>query len=218
MSQKPKAAIFDMDGTMIDNHMFHKKAWLKFCERRGMSFDDDEFRTRIFGKTSRDFTRILFGDISEEEIQSHVDEKESLYRELYQPHIAPLDGLMPFLADLRKSGYLLGVATSAPRENLNFSLHELGLIDTFDSLMCLDDIENEKPDPEIYLSSMNLLGVEPSRTVVFEDSMAGILAGVAAGAHIVGLTTSLSASDMGDVALAIDDYSFISSKNLDKWV
>ena len=112
-----KAAIFDLDGTMVDNHVYHKDAWMEFCRRRGFDFDDSDFKTKIFGKTSREFATILMGDVSEDELKSFEEEKESIYRDLYKDHIQPISGLISFLDDLKRSGFLLGVATSAPRVN-----------------------------------------------------------------------------------------------------
>lgn len=205
-----KAVIFDVDGTMMDNHDYHQQACIQLCEKYGLQLTEKEFSERFVGQTTRDFVKELFGPLTEEEIDKYDYEKEALYRQLYKDDIAPLDGLLNLLESLRTEGYALGVATSAPIENLNFSLEALAIDHYFSSLFCIGDVTNPKPDPEIYLRSMASLGASADRTIIFEDSGPGVAAAAGAGAHVIGIRTSMSDEQFGDIAMTIDDYTEIS--------
>jgi HAD superfamily hydrolase (TIGR01509 family) len=211
-----KAAIFDLDGTMFDNHAYHQQACIQLCHKYGLKLTEQDFSDRFVGKTTRDFVIELFGDISEEEVAAYDYEKEALYRELYKDDIAPIPGLVEFLNALVSDGYILGVATSAPIENLTFSLEALSIQSLFSSLLCITDVENPKPDPEIYLRSMGLLKASPDNTIVFEDSGPGIEAAKRSKAKVIGIRTSMIEEQFGNVEMTIADYTEISPETLNK--
>ena len=213
---KEKAAIFDLDGTMFDNHAYHQQACILLCEKYGLKLTKQEFSERFVGKTTRDFVIELFGDLPEEEIAAYDYEKEALYRELYKNDIEPINGLVEFLQALATNGYTLGVATSAPIENLTFTLRALSIETLFDSLLCISDVERPKPDPEIYLKSMDNLKVSVSKTIIFEDSGPGVEAAQKAKATVIGVRTSMTEEQFGNVSMTIADYTEISPEILNK--
>jgi HAD superfamily hydrolase (TIGR01509 family) len=121
-------------------------------------------------------------------------EKESLFCEIYQPHMKPLNGLVPFLTALKQNGIKTAVATSAPEGNVDLILNGLSLKCFFDTVINESMVTRSKPDPEIYLLTAQKLGVSPSECVVFEDSLAGTKAALDAGCKVVALITTLPAS------------------------
>lgn len=121
------AAIFDMDGTMINNMGHHKKAWLEFAKRHGLNFTEDEFKERFSGKKNDNILPDIFGrDLTPEEILEYGAEKEAVYRELYAPDIKEVEGLREFIKKLREKGLKLAIATTAPEANRKFGLEALG--------------------------------------------------------------------------------------------
>ena len=81
------AVVFDMDGVIVDNHDFHCEAWLKFCNKYGIPQTREDFY-RHFGGTNREVLRSMFGEqASNEEINRYSEEKEMIYRTLYNDHI-----------------------------------------------------------------------------------------------------------------------------------
>lgn len=210
------AVIFDLDGTIVDNHTYHRQAWVEFFRKRDIYFDDAGFKEKIFGNTTRDFLESVFGPVTTNELKSMEEEKEAIYRNLYAPHVTPVKGLKEFLTQLRENGLKLGVATSAPEVNLNFTLSKCNLMDRFDTLTHVDQVSNGKPHPEIYRSTMNKLGVSAEHTLVFEDSMIGVKAGIAAGARVVGIATSISENEFDGVHSVINDYTEVDVKEIKK--
>ncbi|MFC5408057.1 HAD family hydrolase [Larkinella bovis] len=187
-----KAAIFDMDGVIVDTNPHHRLAWRTYFERYGKPLTDDDFIRYVSGKHNDQILRHLFPDrtLSLTESRQLAAEKEGLFRELYQPDIAPVAGLPAFLQLLRNTGVRTAVGTSAPVENLDFVMDALQLRPYFDVLLDESKVSRPKPDPEIYRKAMELLGVEPSESVIFEDSTTGIRAAKAAGAYVIGLATT----------------------------
>ena len=101
-----RAFIFDMDGTIVDNMGFHTDSWLEFFARRGKQYDPDVFFRETAGAQGREILRARLGpDIPDDEIAVLAQEKDALYREMYAPHRAPIEGFEDFvtLADARVS-------------------------------------------------------------------------------------------------------------------
>ncbi len=208
---KFQAAIFDMDGVIVDNHIFHVKAWEVFCNNHGFQFDEASFRAKFFGKNNFDILNGLMSNPPTlNQVNSLGEEKEAIYREIYQKDIAPVKGLVPFLIKLRELGIKTAVATSAPTSNLDFTLDSLLIRNLFDDVVDASGITKGKPDPEIYIKASNLLGVKPENCVVFEDSISGILSGQSAGMNVIALTTTHLINELPKTTIVISDFTQIS--------
>ncbi len=190
-AEKP-AAIFDMDGVIVDNMAFHKKAWELFFHKYRPPMPLEAFMQH-FGRTNKDLFEVLFQrTVSAEEEERWGQEKEALYREAYAPFVAPVAGCVEFLQALRDHSVCAAVATSAPRINLDFILERIPIGGYFDVLADSSWVTRGKPDPEIYLKTAAELACPPEACVVFEDSFAGIRSGQNAGMKVVALATSHS--------------------------
>ncbi|OIN58363.1 HAD family hydrolase [Arsenicibacter rosenii] len=187
-----KAVIFDMDGVIADTNPHHQIAWRKYYERYGKTLSDDEFVEYISGKHNNHIIAHLFDGkpLTADESRQLAYEKEALFRELYKDAVQPVAGLETFLKSLKAAGIKTAVATSAPVENLDFVIDALGFRPYFDALLNEGLVTNPKPDPEIYLKAMDMLGVTPAESIVFEDSLTGIKAGKSSGARVVGVSTT----------------------------
>ncbi|TGM26523.1 HAD family phosphatase, partial [Leptospira levettii] len=93
---KHKGFIFDMDGVVVDNHKFHFKAWMEFSKKYKFPLDSNIYRDTYNGKTNADLFRMIFGEISLEEIQNYGAEKENLYQTLYKQEMKPHLGIIEF--------------------------------------------------------------------------------------------------------------------------
>lgn len=216
-----KAVIFDMDGVIVDTNPHHRIAWREYYQRYGKTLSNADFVEHVSGKHNNDILSHLFAgqELTAEESKRLAHEKEALFRELYSKEITPVVGLIPFLQSLKKANILTAVATSAPVENLDFVMDALSLRPYFDVLLNESLVTHPKPDPEIYQKAMTMLGVDPSESVIFEDSMTGIQAAKASGASVVGLATTQSLDELYPfVDDAILDFSQMTLDRLEKLV
>lgn len=208
------AVIFDMDGVIVDNMKYHKKAWEMFLKKYAPDMDVEEF-SKHFGKVNKDLLKIVFQrEVSDEEESRFGDEKEAFYRELYAEDIAPTDGLVEFLQELKENSVKTAVASAAPKVNVDFVFEKTGLRQYFDVSTDANDVTRGKPDPEIYLKTAEKLNCPPEECLVFEDSMPGILAGRNAGMKVIGVATSHPADELKDTEFVIKDFTEINFKNV----
>jgi beta-phosphoglucomutase len=215
------AALFDMDGVLVDNYRYHTDAWLQFANRYGRTITPDQYAQYINGRIAADsMPYVMQRELEAEEISSLTEEKEVIYRELYAPSLAPTNGLIPFLQDLQARTVPMAVGTSAPVSNIAFTLDGVGIRSYFSAVVDASMIHRGKPDPEIYLTAAQQLGVPPERCVVFEDAFSGIEAGLRAGMCVVGLATTHTRDELATAKahLIIDNFTQISYEDLAKLV
>lgn len=211
-----KAAIFDMDGTLVDNSAVHVRAFELFCNRYGVN----DWRTKLekaFGMGSDDIMRMLLPEevIRERGLQALGDEKEEIYRTIYAPEIAPVKGLKELLELLRRAGIRCAVGSSGCRQNVEFVLSSCKIEEYFEVKVSGDMVSRCKPEPEIYLTAAKTLGVKPEECIIFEDARAGFEAARRAGAgSIVAIATTLTAEVIQKEQLAdvvVEDFSEITT-------
>jgi HAD superfamily hydrolase (TIGR01509 family) len=211
------AVIFDMDGVIVDSNPYHKKALQQFCESHGYHLTDNEIRQKIFGRTNRDWLTSLFGEtLTENEFLQMENEKEQLFRQIFEPYIQPIQGLLDFLKNLEKEGITRAVATSAPPDNVSFTLEKTGTANFFKTIIDGSMVQHSKPDPEIYLKAIRTIGFAPHRSIVFEDSLSGIASAQAAGCPVIGITTTHSADEFDNVNMIIDDFLDLNIADLER--
>lgn len=193
-----KAAIFDMDGTLVANSPIHIRAFEIFCARYGVT-DWREKLANGFGMGNDDIMRLVMPEevIREKGLAALADEKEAIYREIYAPDIRPVEGLKELLERLRAAGIPCAVGSSGCKTNVDFVLDSCAIRPYFDAAISGDMVSRCKPDPEIYLTAAAALGVSPADCVIFEDAWAGFEAARRAGAgRIVALTTTLPREEL----------------------
>lgn len=188
-----KAALFDMDGTLVDNTLAHMRAFEIFCARYGVTGWKEKL-SQAFGMGNDDIMRLIMPAelIRERGLASLAEEKEAIYREIYAPEIRPVEGLVPLLESLRAAGVRCAVGSSGCRANVDFVLEKCRIGEFFDARISGDRVTRCKPDPEIYLTAAAALGMAPADCVVFEDAKAGIESARRAGVgRVVALATTL---------------------------
>lgn len=181
---------------MVDNHQYHFKAWMRFSEKYKFELNSQIYRDKFNGKTNADLFKMIFGNISAEQAKIYADEKEGMYKTLYAVHMKAHTGLLDFLDYLKKQRIKIALGTSAPTENVDFTLDTLRLRHYFEVIVDGPQVSAGKPDPQVYQLCAMKMGLEPKSCVVFEDSLAGLESGERAGCKIVGVATSHEAFEL----------------------
>jgi beta-phosphoglucomutase family hydrolase len=210
------AAIFDMDGVIADNMVYHTKAWEKFLQKYSPGIEIGDVSSKYGMNNSDLMSFVLSRKLTPPEVEHYGEEKEQYYRELYAPDMAPLPGLVDFLRELKAAGMRAVVATSAPRSNAEFLLDGLKVRPLFDAVIHAGHVTRGKPDPEIYLTAASRVGCRPDACVVFEDAMTGIEAGRRAAMTVIGVATTLPPEKLTGTRLVIKDFREISVARLNE--
>jgi HAD superfamily hydrolase (TIGR01509 family) len=176
-----RALIFDFDGLVLDTETPVYRSWQEFYASYGGRLEYDEW-AQVVGTVSTEadhFARL--------EVQiGYVLDRKTLgprrrQRESELIQVQPvLPGVKEYLVQGRQLGLKIGMASSAPCQWVEGHLRRLDLLQYFDTIRGLDDVERVKPDPELFLAVLEDLEVEPQEAVVFEDSPNGIRAAKAA--------------------------------------
>ncbi len=189
-SERSCLAIFDHDGVLVDSLEFHQNAWLELGRRTGLPITP-EFIHETFGMTNPSIFGLLLGaDLPAEEVLRLGDLKEACYRDEARSRIELMPGVRSLLDALSEAWVKLAIGSSGPRLNLELTIEKCGLNGRFAAIAALEDVRRGKPDPEVFLLAANRAGVNPSRSVVFEDAPVGIQAAKAAGMYAIGVGTT----------------------------
>lgn len=201
------AVIFDLDGTMLDNNPYHLRAFRQFLRSNKREMSDEEYNSRINGRTNRDVMTYIFGsDMSEEELQQRIEEKEGLYRQLYANDIRPVDGLPELLNTLDRNQVPMAIATSGIQPNIDFMFEHLPIRKYFRAVINSAHIRKGKPDPGIFLKTAEAINVAFERCLVFEDSIVGITAAKSAGMKVIAVTTTHRREELSMADMTISNY------------
>ena len=178
-----KTIIFDMDGVLFDSENLDKKVWLDLALKYGIK-DIMQAFAECIGTPDSNIISVLDRYIASPQLNGEKFRRESLvvFDKYVEEQGMPLKYYAAeCLADLKKKGYKLGLASSTPVERVKPQLTDTKLIGYFDDIIGGGMFKKGKPDPEIFLMSCERLGGKPDETIVIEDSYNGIRAAYGAG-------------------------------------
>jgi HAD superfamily hydrolase (TIGR01509 family) len=195
--QTTEAAIFDMDGVLIDSGVHHRAAWQALLTELGEEPAHPEYWRLTIGRPSEEAVPLLLGrSVPDHEARRLARRKRDLYVNLSRAGVVSVPGVRDFVAALSRLGIPRAVGTSASRFDLDRHLVAVGLRRHFDVIVTADDVALGKPDPEVYELAAARLRVPPEACIVFEDSLVGVEAARRAGMRAVGVTTAHSETEL----------------------
>ncbi len=185
-----KTIIWDMDGVITDSNSFHFAAWQETFAKRGIKFTKEDL-TNLFG-TRNDFIigSVMGRELPEGDVKIMLHEKEENFRRKATGNIKSFPGVVKLLNTIKKGNFKLGLASSAPKENIDLVLSELNLEGLFDCVVFGREVSESKPSPQIFLLAAKKLEVTPKDCVVIEDSPLGVKAAKTAGMKCLAITNT----------------------------
>ena len=170
--------VFDFNGTLFWDTLFHNQAWDRFLEIHRIKMTEDEKSQKIMGRTNQDILRGIFTrEISETEIVSMTNEKEMIYQEIcLKSKMKMAPGAIDFFQFLKDAKIPFTIASASGKENIDFYFDhlDLGKWFSYDKVIYNDGTFRGKPFPDIYLLAAEKLKLDIKETIVFEDSAIGI--------------------------------------------
>jgi sugar-phosphatase len=202
------AAIFDMDGLLVDSEPLWHEAEIAVFGRYGVALSEELCRTTkgmFVAEVARHWhARFPWPGPSPDEVAGEIVDAMAV---LLDGRAVLLPGVHHALAFCRERMAKLAVASSSPLRLIELVLDRFDLADRFDVVRSADAEPAGKPDPAIFVSTAALLSVEPGRCVVFEDSPAGVAAARAAGMRCVAVPDrhlGVEGADLGGADVVLD--------------
>jgi HAD superfamily hydrolase (TIGR01509 family) len=179
--------IFDIDGVLLDSYKMHYECWRTIAEKHSISVSEKDFDA-LFGRRGSEIVREIWGkDLPGEQVVAIHRLKQALYRDALQHNFPEMDGAIQLIDALATEGFVLGIGSSAPPENVEMSLNGLGRAKSFKAVVTGSDVTRGKPDPQVFLLAAQRMGLEPADCAVIEDAVAGIAAALAGGMTAIAL-------------------------------
>ncbi len=206
---KPKAFIFDMNGTMINDMSYHIKAWRDIVNGLGANLTMEEMKAECYGKSGEMMDRIFPGRFTQEEKDVIEMDKEQAYQDVYRTEMKLIDGLQELMDKAQTANIAIGIGSAAITFNVNYILDGLNIRPYFKGIVSASNVTISKPHPETFLKCAALLGVNPAECVVFEDAPKGVEAALNAGMPCVVITTMHTKeefSQYSNIVCFIEDY------------
>jgi beta-phosphoglucomutase family hydrolase len=184
-------AIFDWDGVIVDSSSHHEESWERLAKENGFTLPEGHFRKGFGMKNEFIIPNILNWSSLPPAIGQLSLRKEELYREiLLEWGIRPLPGVIEWLTELRRHEVRCAIGSSTHRLNIQTILTVLGFGDWFTAIVTAEDVSHGKPDPEVFLTAAEQIGLDPNLCVVFEDAFVGIEAAHRGGMKVVAVATT----------------------------
>jgi HAD superfamily hydrolase (TIGR01509 family) len=179
-----KAAIFDMDGLLIDSERIIMQACIQAANEIGIMYTQTEF-VELIGRSSQDASRIMVEQLGG---TNHMQQVSQRVEELLSQrnNVFPLkSGVIELLNHYQSQNILCAVASSSATQHIHHRLSHVGVLDYFSAITSGQEVTLGKPNPDIYLLAVKKLGVEVENCIAFEDSEPGARAAIAAGLKVV---------------------------------
>ena len=180
--------IFDCDGVLVDSERLSVRLDAELLHQLGWDLTDEEIVERWVGRTEAAMKAEIADHLGRD-----IDDEWSAFSERYirafAEELEPVDGAAEAVDAIRAAGFATCVASSGGLAKIRRNLSKTGLLDRFEGrLFSADDVEHGKPAPDLFLHAAEVMGAEPAKTAVIEDSAHGVAAGLNAGMTVFAYT------------------------------
>lgn len=182
-----------MDGVLVDSEEYICKAAIMMFKEKGLEVEPEDFIPFVGAGENR-----YLGGVAEKynfpvDIDEIKDRTYEIYGNIIKGELEPLEGVLDFISACKQKGLKIAVATSADEVKMKANLAEIGIpVETFDTAVNGLMIKNKKPDPEIFITAANHLGLRAEDCLVVEDAINGVESGKRAGAKVLAIMSSFT--------------------------
>jgi beta-phosphoglucomutase len=194
-TQKYKAFLFDLNGTMIHDMPYHVSAWHKVIQSLGGTLSEEEMKQACYGKGEEMLERIFPGKFSVQERIDISELKEARYRTDFLPELKLIDGLDQLLLKAFQQNIKVGIGSAANNLNIAFVIDNLDIRHYMQAIISGEMVTESKPHPETFLKCAEVLNIAANQCLVFEDTPMGVTCAENAGMDTIVLTTTHPISD-----------------------
>jgi beta-phosphoglucomutase len=207
-----KGIIFDLDGVLVSTDEYHYLSWVKLSADEGFSFFNREFNHKFRGVGRAQCVEIITaasGKLYSADQKKEIAERKNRYFIELLQEVTPamlLPGSLETLQELKRRGLKTAVASNS--RNARFIIKKTGIEPLLDAITDGYEIENSKPDPEVFLLAAQKIGLQPAECIVVEDAVAGIEAATRAGMKSLGVGTpnyltnaSMIVKNLGEISV-----------------
>ncbi|WP_037320809.1 beta-phosphoglucomutase [Salegentibacter sp. Hel_I_6] len=174
-----KGVIFDLDGVIVDTAKFHFLAWRKLANDLGFDFTEEQ-NEQLKGVSREDSLKKIL-DWGELELsKTEFKRQMALKNENYLSYVAKMDedeilpGVQKVIDYLIENNVPFALGSAS--KNARNILKKINLLEKFDAIVDGNDVSKAKPDPEVFLIAAEKINIKPEKSIVFEDSVAGVQA------------------------------------------
>ena len=181
-----KNIIFDFDGVLVDSEILVAKAFAKYMQNSGIDIDEKEFAS-LAGKKTVQVIDILSKKYSIQDQKKFFTDIMDIGSNIYKKELATVKGAYDFIRNLKLNIF---IGSNSMKDRKIDGLQRVKLDKYFqpNQIYSFDLVEKPKPDPDIYLKAIEENNLIKAETIIIEDSAVGVMAGVAAGVKVIGLT------------------------------
>ncbi|CAM3681556.1 HAD family hydrolase [Marinicrinis lubricantis] len=187
-----KAVVFDFDGLIVDTETLWFEAYQHILSEKFRCNVTVERFAVCIGTDDHAFFESVENELGTKLDWDPIRKKASEYMKMKLQQPVLREGVAEYLQDAQDFGLRIALATSSTRAWVETLLEQTGIRDYFEVLRTRDDVANVKPDPELYVTAVEQLEVEPDQALAFEDSLNGLNAAVSAGLHTVVVPNSVT--------------------------
>ena len=181
-----KNIIFDFDGVLVDSEILVAKAFVKYMKNFGIELDEKEF-ANFAGKKTVQVIDILSQKYSIKDQQKFFTDIQDISLNIYKNELTTVEGAYEFVSKTKLNLY---IGSNSVKDRIIDGLQRVELNKYFkpEQVYSFDLVEKPKPSPDVYLKAIKDNNLNKKHTIIIEDSMVGVKAGVSAGVKVIGLT------------------------------
>ena len=180
--------IFDFDGVLVDSEIIAGRAFSRCLADRDIDLSEQEFARTYSGNKTINVVSDLSSRFNIKDNEVFLEEIMSIVNNIYNNELATTPGIKELLNTIQHTKL---ICSNSPKERIIKGLKKVSLSKYFDEskIFSFDMVKKPKPEPDIYLTAIKVTSIEPEYTIIVEDSVVGVQAGIAANMKVIGLTT-----------------------------